>query len=216
MSNNGNNGKSSSMAIGVISYAIIVAIVVIFFTISANSNGGSPAKPVNTSESVTEVADNESNDTYSSDLDVDTDDDSDEEEVTEAEVEDEPADEEEATEAEDVPADDEETEDATEAEDEEGIVECPNCKNMVSKLERFKPTEDYDFFKLWCSDCRADVEDGAISVDDIDFDSDVDCDGCEETFSKHTDKNSIKNNGLCPDCYDSYQTIMEENGTDDL
>ena len=47
MRNNSNNGKGSSMAIGVIAFAIIVAIIVIFFTISANSNGGSPAKPVN-------------------------------------------------------------------------------------------------------------------------------------------------------------------------
>lgn len=209
MSNNGNNGKGSSMAIGVIAFAIIVAIIVIFFTISANSDGGSPAKPVSTPEAVTEVADNESDDSSSSDLDTDTDDASDEEEATEAEIEDEPADEE-TTEAEDV---DETTDEETE---EESNVECPNCKKMVSILQRFKPTEDYDFFKLWCADCRADVEDGTISVDDIDFDSDVACDGCGETFSKHTDKNSIKNNGLCPDCYDSYQTTMEENSIDDL
>ena len=191
MSNNGNNGKGSSMAVGVVVFAIIIAVIVIFFTISANSNGGSPAKPVKATEAITEVANNESDDSASSDLTVDT------EEATEAEDEDEPA--------------DEETEEATEAEDEEGIVECPNCEKMVAKLERFKPSDDYDFVKLWCADCKAEVEDGTNSVDNIDFEGDVDCDGCGETFSKHTDKNSIKNNGLCPDCYDSYTATVEGN-----
>lgn len=204
MSNNGNNGKGSSMAVGVIAFAIIVAIIVIFFTISAKSNGGSPAKPVNATETVTEVADNESDASDSISSDVDTEDESDVDETTDAENEDEPA---------------EETEETTEAEDEEaenGIVECPNCEKMVSKLERFKPSEDYAFVKLWCADCCAEVEDGTNSVDDIDFDSDVDCDGCGETFSKHTEKNSIKNNGFCPDCYESYKTTMKENGVDVL
>lgn len=199
MSNNSNNGKGSSMAIGVIAFAIIVAIIVIFFTISANSNGGSPAKPVNAPEVTTEVADNESDASDSSSLDSDTEDELDVEEATEAEEE--PAEEEE---------EDTEAEDEEEAED--GIIECPNCKKMVSKLERFRSSEDYDFFKLWCADCRAEIEDGTKSVDDIDFDSDVACDNCGETFSKHSEKNSIKNNGFCPECYESYQKIMEENG----
>lgn len=218
MNNNRNNGDRSSAIVGIIAVAIIVAIIVVFFAVSANTDGGSPAKPVDAPETVTEaVEDDNDADTLSSSDDTDEEPVEEdepteaEEEPTEAEIEEEPT-EEEPTEAE---TEEEPTEAETE-ETEEGIVECPNCNEMVAKLERFKPSEDYLFFKLWCADCREDVEDGIAEVDDIDFEEDVECDGCDEIFEKPSEKNSIKNNGLCDDCYQSYRKTMEENGIEVL
>ncbi|MEE1282258.1 MAG: hypothetical protein UHK60_08440 [Acutalibacteraceae bacterium] len=218
MYNNRDNGEKSSAVVGIIAVAIIVAIIVVFFAISANTNGGSPAKPVDAPEAATELVEDDadtsslSDDTDEEPVEEEKDEPTEvEEEPTEAETEEEPT-EEEPTEAE---TEEEPTEAETE-ETEEGIVECPNCNKMVAKLERFKPSEDYLFFKLWCADCRAEVEDGEVEVEDIDFESDVECDGCNETFEKPSAKNSIQNNGLCDDCYQSYKKTMEENGVEVL
>lgn len=183
MNNNSNGDKKSSLAIGIVAFIVIVTIIAVLFSISANQDGGSPAKPVKATEAATEVvaqdntSDDTSSDTSSSTVDTNTE---------------EPA-EEEPTEA-------------------EGIVECPNCATMVDKLEKYNHDDGYK--KLMCADCLAGVEDGTITIEDVDFESDVVCDGCQQTFSKPTDKNSIKNNGLCDDCYQSYRTTMEENGVE--
>ncbi len=197
MNNKVNENKKSSLVLGMVAFAIIVAIIVVMFSISANKNGGSPVRPeleVAATEVATEAPKNDDNNDTSSSSSDDT---TDEEPVEDEE-----------------PAEDEEPVEDEEPADEEGIVECPNCNTMVASLEKFNPTEDSEFKKLWCADCHAGVEDGSITVDDIDFSGDVDCDDCGETFSKVGDKNSIKNNGVCDDCYQSYKTTMQENGVE--
>ncbi|MEE0266008.1 MAG: hypothetical protein UD936_10325 [Acutalibacteraceae bacterium] len=56
MNNNANDGKNSSLLLGIVAFAIIVAVVVALFSISANQDGGSPAKPSENTTTATEVA----------------------------------------------------------------------------------------------------------------------------------------------------------------
>ncbi len=44
---NKNADNKSSMALGVVAFLVIIAIVVALFSISATKNGGSPVKPGN-------------------------------------------------------------------------------------------------------------------------------------------------------------------------